>query len=106
MTTSSDQAVKALTTAAQAAPAWGDAGATVRFLISEPDADVTLDPQGLVTDAAPTHVVRIAWADLQDIAAGRRTFMRAVTGRRLSSHGPLMQTFAFGQALSTFALDH
>ncbi|MET7618410.1 hypothetical protein [Streptomyces sp. NPDC005408] len=105
MPTSPEKAIESLSAAAQATPAWGVAGATVRFVISGPTADVTLDPQGQVTNATPTHVLRISWADLQDIAAGRRSFLRSVTGRRLSAHGPVMQTFAFGQALSTFALE-
>ncbi|MGP4001353.1 hypothetical protein [Streptomyces sp. 8N706] len=104
MTTSSEQVTEVLTTAAQTAEAWAAAGVTVRFVISDPEADVVLDPQGKVTDAPPTHVLRISWSDLQDIAAGRRSFLRSVTGRRLTAHGPVMQTFAFGQALSSFEL--
>ncbi|MBD0690659.1 hypothetical protein [Streptomyces sp. CBMA123] len=104
MSISSDLTVAALSAAAQAAPAWQNAGATVRFVLAEPDTEVTLDPQGQATDAAPTHVLRISWSDLLDITAGRRSFLRSVTGRRLSSHGPVMQTFAFGQALETFGL--
>ncbi|WP_049649960.1 hypothetical protein [Kitasatospora sp. MY 5-36] len=104
MTISPEKTVTALAAAAQAAPEWAAAGATVRFVLSDPDTEVTLDPQGRTTDAAPTHVLRISWADLLDITSGRRTFMRSVTGRRLSSHGPVMQTFAFGQALAAFGL--
>ncbi|MET9348841.1 hypothetical protein [Streptomyces termitum] len=94
----------ALSEAAKAAPAWQAAGATVRFVISEPDTELTLDPQGDPTDAEPTHVLRIGYADLDDLTSGRRTFLRTVTSRRVSAHGPVLQTFAVGQALTTFAL--
>ncbi|MGW6980608.1 hypothetical protein ACWGE1_14355 [Streptomyces sp. NPDC054932] len=104
MAISPEQIPNALSAAAQAAPAWQAAGATVRFVISEPRVELTLDPQGALTDAEPTHVLRISHADLDDLTSGRRTFLRTVTSRRVSSHGPVMQTFAIGQALTTFAL--
>ncbi|MBD0706861.1 MULTISPECIES: hypothetical protein [unclassified Streptomyces] len=104
MAISPEELPNTLSAAAKAAPAWQAAGATVRFVLSEPAADLTLDPAGELTDAEPTHVLRISYPDLDDLAAGRRTFLRTVTSRRVSSHGPVMQTFAVGQALTTFAL--
>ncbi|MCZ9349769.1 hypothetical protein ACH4NS_00875 [Streptomyces mutabilis] len=104
MPISAEEVSRSLSAAAKDSPAWQAAGATVRFVVSDPEVELTLDPQGAVTDAAPTHVVRIRYRDLQDLAAGRRTFLRTVTSRRISSHGPVMQTFGFGQALTTFAL--
>jgi hypothetical protein len=102
MTDSSVAVINALTTAAQGAPDWQSAGATVRFVLTDPDAEVTIDPRGKVTEERPTHVLHISWPDLRDIAAGRRSFLRSVTSERLRSDGPVMQTFAFGQALATF----
>ncbi|MFJ6701085.1 hypothetical protein ACIQM4_34230 [Streptomyces sp. NPDC091272] len=104
MATSPEELPNTLSAAAKAAPSWQAAGATVRFVISEPDVELTLDPQGALTDAEPTHVFRISNTDLHDLAAGRRTFLRTVTSRRVSSHGPVLQTFAVGQALTTFDL--
>ncbi|WP_327735259.1 hypothetical protein OG749_16835 [Streptomyces nojiriensis] len=106
MAISPEDVPSTLSAAAQAAPAWQAAGATVRFVISEPAAELTLDPRGNLTDAEPTHVFRISRADLDDLTAGRRTFLRTVTSRRVAAHGPVMQTFAVGQALTTFALQH
>ncbi|MFZ3498378.1 hypothetical protein ACODT5_34995 [Streptomyces sp. 5.8] len=104
MAISPEELSNTLSAAAKAAPAWQAAGATVRFVISEPDVELTLDPEGALTDAEPTHVFGIAYADLDDLAADRRTFLRTVTSRRVSARGPVMQTFAVGQALTTFAL--
>jgi hypothetical protein len=104
MTDSSAAIINALTVAAQRTPAWQSAGATVRFVLTDPDAEVVIDPQGNVTEARPTHVLHISWPDLRDIAAGHRSFLRSVTSERLRSDGPVMQTFAFGQALATFEL--
>ncbi|MEU1013827.1 hypothetical protein [Streptomyces sp. NPDC005890] len=106
MTTSPLQVKSALSEAARASSAWNSAGATVRFVLSDPDVDVALDPQGRETDAAPTHVLKISWSDLRDITDGRRSFLRSLTGRRFTAHGPVMQTIAFGHALATFRLDH
>ncbi|MHC0432442.1 hypothetical protein ACX6XY_20005 [Streptomyces sp. O3] len=106
MATSSTQVKTALSAAARVAPAWSDAGATVRFVLSEPSVEFVLDPQGEETDQQPTHVLRMAWPELLDIAQGRRSFLRSLTGRRFSCHGPVMQTLAFGQALATFELEH
>ncbi|MGV9390407.1 hypothetical protein ACWDQL_14905 [Streptomyces olivaceus] len=106
MTTSSLHVKNALTEAAQASPAWHSAGATVRFVLSEPTVEVVLDSRGKETEAPPTHRLAIAWPDLRDIAEGRRSFLRALTGRRFSARGPVMQTLAFGQALATFDLKH
>ncbi|MFJ9943632.1 hypothetical protein [Streptomyces erythrochromogenes] len=106
MALSSEEIPNALAAAAQAAPAWQAAGATVRFVVTEPAAEFTLDPEGALTDAEPTHVFRIASADLYALTTGRRTFLRTVTGRRVAAHGPVMQTFAVGQALTTFAIQH
>ncbi|MFD5147847.1 hypothetical protein [Streptomyces sp. NPDC058401] len=104
MAMSPEEIPNTLSAAAKAAPAWQAAGATVRFVISEPAAELTLDPQGDLTEARPTHVFGISYADLDDLAAGRRTFLRTVTSRRVSARGPVMQTFAVGQALTTFDL--
>ncbi|MFJ8669528.1 hypothetical protein [Streptomyces sp. NPDC093600] len=104
MAISTEEVSTTLSAAAQAAPAWQAAGATVRFVISEPQAEFTLDHQGALTDAEPTHVLSIRSADLEDLTAGRRTFLRTVTARKVACRGPVMQTFAVGQALTTFTL--
>ncbi|MEU6814625.1 hypothetical protein [Streptomyces sp. NPDC046860] len=95
-----------LSKAAQASPAWKSAGATVRFVLTEPGVEIALDPQGQETDATPTHVLSISWPELCDIAEGRRSFLRSLTSQRFTAHGPVLQTVAFGQALATFELDH
>jgi len=106
MTTSSLQVKNALSEAAQVSPAWHSAGATVRFVLSEPAVEVVLDPEGKETGAPPTHELTIGWPDLRDIAEGRRSFLRSLTARRFRATGPVMQTLAFGQALATFDLKH
>ncbi|MEU6440129.1 hypothetical protein [Streptomyces sp. NPDC047046] len=105
MTASSLEVKNALTEAAQASDAWKSAGATVRFVLSEPPADIVVGPAGEQTDAPPTHVLRIAWPDLLAIARGERGFLRSLTGRHFTAHGPVMQTIAFGHALASFDLD-
>ncbi|MFG2049480.1 hypothetical protein ACGFIW_18860 [Micromonospora sp. NPDC048935] len=82
--------------------AWAAADADVRFVISEPDADITLRRDGRVADVKPTHVLRIAWPDLEQIISGRRSFLRSVTGRRLTMTGPVLKSLAVGQALTAF----
>lgn len=106
MATSSLDVKNVLSEAAQASPAWTSAGATVRFVLSDPSVEVVLDPQGRETDAEPTHVLTISWPDLQDIAAGRRSFLRSLTAQRFEARGPVMHTIAFGHALATFELGH
>ncbi|MFE6624386.1 hypothetical protein ACFZBP_32545 [Streptomyces sp. NPDC008086] len=104
MAISPEEISRTLSESARASAAWQAAGATVRFVVSEPAAEFTLDPRGALTEEEPTHVLGIAYADLLDLAAGRRTFLRTVTARRVTAHGPVMQTFAVGQALTTFSL--
>lgn len=104
MPSSSSQVRNDLSEAAQSSPAWHSAGATVRFVISEPSVEIVLDPQGKETGARPTHELTIRWPDLRDIAQGRRSFLRSLTGRHFSARGPVMQTLAFGHALATFDL--
>ncbi|MFI0192094.1 hypothetical protein ACH4PW_31680 [Streptomyces sp. NPDC017082] len=106
MANSSLHVKKAISEAAQASAAWNSAGATVRFILSNPGVDIILDPQGRETDAEPTHVMNISWPDLKDIAEGRRSFLRSLTTQRFTARGPVLQTIAFGQALATFELDH
>ncbi|MEU2114914.1 hypothetical protein ACFWV1_21670 [Streptomyces sp. NPDC058700] len=104
MAISPEEISRTLSEAARSSAAWQATGATVRFVISDPDAEFTLDPQGAVTEDEPTHVLGITHADLLDLTAGRRTFLRTVTSRRVTARGPVMQTFAVGQALTTFSL--
>lgn len=85
------------------AQAWASADADVRFVISDPDVELTVGRDAELTDREPTHELRIAWGDLEQIISGRRSFLRSVTGRRLMITGPVMTSFAVGQALTAFS---
>ncbi|KKD03474.1 hypothetical protein [Streptomyces sp. WM6386] len=106
MSLSSAHVTEAVAAAAEKSPEWRAAGATVRLVLTDLDTEVTLDAEGRPTTEEPAQVLRVSWSDLRDLTAGRRSFLRTVTSKRLSARGPVMQTFAVGQALATLSLDH
>jgi hypothetical protein len=77
---------------------WHSAAATVRFELPgvEP---FTLDPGGRPTTDPSTHVFRLDTRTLFALTEGELTFLRAVTARKIHALGPIMTTFAIGQAL-------
>ncbi|MDR6912938.1 hypothetical protein J2W54_004951 [Rhodococcus fascians] len=89
---------EAIATATANSDAWKAIATTVRFEFAghEPFA---INPDGELTDEQATHTFRLDQETLSALATGDLSFLRAVTSRRVHVLGPIMTTFAIGQAL-------